>query len=111
MEADNQADEPKEAHIFRHERIFTILGGIRKATEAVYEGEIIGGFMAESFKLYESVRIKATGITGVIVAKNTDGGEKPPIYFVEKDEQYKTGNPNYNCVWCEPGEIERRGTI
>ena len=44
----NQADEPKEAHIFRHERIFTILGGIRKATEAVYEGEIIGGFMQKA---------------------------------------------------------------
>ncbi len=67
--------------------------------------------MAEIFKLYESVKIKATGVTGVVVAEDTDGGKKPPIYFVEKDDQYKTGDPNNDCVWCEPEKIERREKI
>ena len=43
--------------------------------------------MSKTFKLYESVRIKATGVTGVVVAEDTDGGTKPPIYFVEKDNR------------------------
>lgn len=34
--------------------------------------------MAEIFKLYESVKIKATGVTGVVVAEDTDGGKNRP---------------------------------
>ena len=60
----------------------------------------------KTFDLYESVRIKATGVTGVVVAEDTDGGTKPPIYFVEKEEAFKTGDPNKDCVWCDPEEIE-----
>lgn len=67
--------------------------------------------MAGTFELYSSVCIKATGVTGVIVAEDTDGGTKPPIYFVEKDERYKTGDPNNDCVWCEPEEMARREKI
>lgn len=59
-----------------------------------------------SFKLYESVRIKSSGITGVVVAEDTDGGTEPPIYFVEKDDEYKTGKLDNDCVWCRPEEIE-----
>ncbi len=58
------------------------------------------------FKLYESVRFKNTGETGVVVAKDTDGGTSPPIYFVEKDETFKTGDPNKDCVWCNSEEID-----
>ena len=58
------------------------------------------------FELYESVRIKATGIPGVVVAEDTDGGTKPPIYFVEIDDDYKTGVPDEDIVWCDPEEIE-----
>lgn len=57
-------------------------------------------------ELYERVRIKDTNETGVVVAFDTDGGRKPPIYFVEKDDKYKNGVPDDECVWCEPDEIE-----
>ena len=62
--------------------------------------------MSKTFKLYESVRIKATGVTGVVVAEDTDGGTKPSIYFVEKDDAFKTGDWEADCIWCEPEEIE-----
>lgn len=62
--------------------------------------------MAYTFELYSNVRIKATGETGVVVAEDTDGGTKPPIYFVEKDAVFKNGDPNNDCVWCDPDEIE-----
>lgn len=62
--------------------------------------------MADTFELYSSVRIKATGVTGVVVAEDTDGCTKPPIYFVEKDDPFKKGDPNNDCVWCDPDEIE-----
>jgi len=70
-----------------------------------------GDFMAKAFEPYSSVRIKATGVTGVIVAADADGGIKPPIYFEEKDESFKNGDPNNDCMWCEPEEIERREKI
>ena len=60
-----------------------------------------------TFELYESVRIKATGVTGIIVAKDTDGDTKPPIFFVEKDDAFKTGKASEDCVWCDSEEIER----
>ena len=62
--------------------------------------------MSNIIKLYESVRIKGTVITGVIVAEDTDGGTKPPIYFVEKDDSFKTGEIESDCIWCEPEELE-----
>lgn len=55
-----------------------------------------------SFPLYEGVRIKGTSVTGVIVAVDTDGNTKPSIYFVEKDEIFKSGDPNADRVWCAP---------
>lgn len=63
--------------------------------------------MAEEFETYTSVRIIKTAETGVIVAIDTDGGTKPPIYFVEKDDRYKIGLPDNDCIWCEPDEIEQ----
>lgn len=60
----------------------------------------------ELFELYESVRIQAAGVTGVVAAEDTDGGAKPPIYFVEKDDAFQTGNWETDCIWCEPEEIE-----
>lgn len=62
--------------------------------------------MTDNFELYESVRIKGTDITGVIVAEDTDGGTKPPLYFIEKDEKYKTGVPDQDCIWYAASEIE-----
>lgn len=62
--------------------------------------------MTNTFELYESVRIKGSGVTGVVVAEDTDGGTKPPIYFVEKDEKYKVGSPDKDCVWFSSHEIE-----
>ena len=70
-----------------------------------------GDFMEKAFESYSSVRIKATGVTSIVVAEDTDGGTKPPIYFVEKDEPFKNGDPNNDFVWCEPEEIERREKI
>ncbi|MCC8073064.1 MAG: hypothetical protein LIO62_02935 [Clostridiales bacterium] len=61
--------------------------------------------MTEAFELYESVKIVGTGQTGVIVAIDDDGGTKPPIYFVEKDDKFKTGNDD--LIWLENNEIER----
>lgn len=58
------------------------------------------------FDLYERVIIKETGVTGVIVAEDTDGGTKPPICFVEKDDHFKTGVPNEDCVWCDPKNLD-----
>ena len=43
--------------------------------------------------------------TGVIVAIDTDNGTNPPIYFVEKDDKYKIGMPEKDCVWCNFDEI------
>lgn len=62
--------------------------------------------MTNKFELYESVRIKGTDITGVIVAEDTDGGTKPPLYFIEKDDKYKIGVPDQDCIWCAAHEIE-----
>ena len=56
------------------------------------------------FELYSSVKITGSNITGVIVAVDTDGGTKPPIYFVEKDDRFKTGEDD--LVWLEADEIE-----
>lgn len=56
------------------------------------------------FELYSSVKIKESGITGVIVAVDSDKGTKPPIYFVEKDDEFKTGEND--LVWLEAREIE-----
>lgn len=61
--------------------------------------------MTEAFELYESVKIVGTGQTGVIVAIDDDGETKPPIYFVEKDDKFKTGNDD--LIWLENNEIER----
>ena len=61
--------------------------------------------MKQSFELYESVRIKETGVLGTIVAIDTDGGTKPPIYFIEKDDKYK--NWKNDLIWCEGKEIEK----
>lgn len=63
--------------------------------------------MTDVFELYENVRIKGTDVTGVVVAEDTDSGTRPPIYFVEKDEEYKTGEPDEDCVWCAVHELER----
>jgi hypothetical protein len=52
------------------------------------------------------VRIKAGNIPGVIVAIDTDGGTKPPIYFVEKDDDYKDGLCDHDLIWCDSDEIE-----
>ena len=62
--------------------------------------------MNTAFELYESVRVKNTKETGVVVAVDTDADTKPPIYFVEKDDKYKTGTPDDDCIWCLPDEIE-----
>jgi hypothetical protein len=57
------------------------------------------------FSLYDSVRIKVGNIPGVIVAIDTDGGTKPPIYFVEKHDSYKDGQTD--LVWCDADELEK----
>ena len=54
--------------------------------------------------LYESVKVKSENITGIIVAIDTDNGTKPPIYFVEKDDIYKTGESDLE--WYESHELE-----
>jgi hypothetical protein len=61
--------------------------------------------MAEIFELYEIVIIKSQNIPGTIVSIDTDGGTKPPIYFVEKDDAYKNGKND--LVWCEGEEISK----
>lgn len=62
--------------------------------------------MNRFFVLYDKVRIKATNETGVIVEIDTDRGRKPPIFFVEKDDKYKTGFFPDDCIWCHWDEIE-----
>lgn len=62
--------------------------------------------MTDTFELYENVKIKGTDVTGVVVAEDTDGGTKPPLYFIEKDDKYKVGVPDKDCVWCAAQEIE-----
>ena len=60
--------------------------------------------MKECFDLYTAVRVKDQGITGVIISVDTDGGTKPPVYLIEKDDKHKTGKND--LVWVEPHEIE-----
>lgn len=52
------------------------------------------------FELYESVRIKASGETGVIVSFGDE------MIFVEKNDEYKTGDFDKDVVWVKPEEIE-----
>ena len=52
------------------------------------------------FDMFDSVKIIAENITGVIVAIDTDDGKKPPIYFVEKDDKYKTGKNDLEWFRC-----------
>lgn len=54
---------------------------------------------------YERVRIKKGNIPGTVVCIDTDGGTKPPIYLVEKDDEYKAYDGN-DLVWCELDELE-----
>ncbi len=59
--------------------------------------------MSNRFNLYEQVKIKFSDETGTVVAVDTDGGTKPPIYFVEKDDKFKNGEND--LVWLEASEI------
>lgn len=54
---------------------------------------------------YDKVKIKKTGKKGTIVFIDTDGGTKPPIYFVEIDQEEKTGEGKEDMVWVETEEI------
>lgn len=59
------------------------------------------------FLEYDKVKIKKTGKHGMIVSIDTDGGTKPPIYFVEIDRAEKTEHDEENMFWCEENELEK----
>lgn len=59
------------------------------------------------FLEYDKVRIKKTGKHGTIVYIDTDGGTKPPIYFVEIDQEEKTERDEENMIWCEEEELDQ----
>lgn len=59
------------------------------------------------FSEYDKVKIKEIGKHGVIVCIDTDGGTKPPIYFVEIDQAEKTEHDEENMIWCEEDELVR----
>lgn len=59
------------------------------------------------FKLYDKIKIKATGETGIIVSSSSDCKDNPAQYLVEKDDAYKIGEFPKDCVWCAYDEIER----
>ena len=61
----------------------------------------------EVFKLYDKIKIRSTGETGVIVSVSSDCNSNPAQYFVEKDDSYKVGDFLKDCVWCSYDEIER----
>ncbi len=62
--------------------------------------------MTKRIKLYDSVKIKDGGSTGVVVDIYTDGSANFPVYFVEKDDECKVGVPEKDLVWCKSDEIE-----
>ncbi len=62
--------------------------------------------MKKQFELYEKVKIIATDETGIVVAIDTDGGTKPPIYFVEKDGEFKTWTSK-DLAWYEGYQLKR----
>ena len=57
------------------------------------------------FEIYEAVKIKSSGKTGEIVAIDTDGGTKSPLYFVEICQKDKTGNLNEDMLWLEEKDL------
>ena len=59
------------------------------------------------FSEYDKVKIKKTGKHGAIVYIDTDGGTKPPIYFVEINQEEKTECDEENMIWCEEEELDR----
>lgn len=55
------------------------------------------------FKLYDCVMIRESHIAGYVVAIDDDGGKRPPIYLVEKEDAEKTGTDD--LVWLDEEEI------
>lgn len=47
---------------------------------------------------YTRVKIKGTEICGTIVAIDTDGDTKQPLYAIEKDDEYKKRD-GQDIVW------------
>lgn len=58
------------------------------------------------FGLYDKVRVKSNQKIGFIVCIDTDGGTKPPIYYVELSES-ESDDLNDVLVWYEEDEIEK----
>lgn len=57
------------------------------------------------FSEYDNVTVKKSGKKGTIVYIDTDGGTKPPIYFVEIEQEEKTGNFKEDMIWCNGDEL------
>ncbi len=57
-------------------------------------------------KLYDTVKIKATGELASIVEIDDNGGKDVPIYLVELHDKPKNASVTDVVKWLESGDIE-----
>ncbi len=58
------------------------------------------------FALYDRVRVKARNVPGNIVDISNNRGRSTPLYMIEIDDEYKTGEFLEDIIHCEEYEIK-----
>lgn len=58
------------------------------------------------FALYDRVRVKARNVPGNIVDIHGRRGKKEPLYTIEIDDEYKSGNFPEDIIYCRENEIK-----
>lgn len=59
------------------------------------------------FALYDRVVVKARNVPGNIVDISNKRERITPLYMIEIDDEYKTGEFTEDIIHCEEDEIEK----